>query len=149
MTCPTLSQLAEREDGLRLHLQLTEAERRSKVRYPLVLKVLYRALGGSRDFGEGRAVNMSSGGAFVLSNHNLGVGAALEVRIEWPSLLDGRIPLQLVAFAKVVRCGESSFAVSFGRHQFRTLKSKVQPIASPQVQTPSANPMLDEIASAK
>lgn len=103
-------------------------ERRSRMRYPLVLKVRYQTLGRKKShFGEGQAVNLSSGGALVVSQHELAVGAELEVRMEWPPLLDGRIPLQLVAVARVVRCEASSFAVCFRRHQFHTLGKDVQP----------------------
>jgi hypothetical protein len=45
----------------------------------------------------------------------------LEVNVEWPLLLDGAIPLQLVAHGKVVRCGGSMFAISFAQYQFRTM----------------------------
>jgi len=107
--------------------QLIAVERRSKVRYPLLLTVSYRTLGRELYSGVGHAVNLSSGGALVVSQHELGVGAELEVRMEWPSLLDGYIPLQLVAVGWVVRCEASSFAVCFRRHQFRTLRSKLQP----------------------
>jgi hypothetical protein len=103
-------------------------ERRSKARYPIVLKVHYRSLGRKLHLGEGQAVNLSSGGALVHSRHELAVGEVLEVCIEWPSLLDGSIPLQLVAVAGVVRCGPSSFAVRFRRYQFRTLGCQVRPI---------------------
>jgi len=125
MTCPTaVSPAKEREWGPISPIQLIVLERRSKVRYPLGLTVRYRDLDRKLHSGEGQAVNVSSGGALIDSQHDLGIGAELEVRIEWPSLLDGRIPLQLVAIAGVVRCGASSFAVCFRRHQFRTLPSR-------------------------
>jgi hypothetical protein len=108
-------------------------ERRSKIRYPLVLNVHYRTPGRSVHGGAGQVVNMSSGGAFIVSSHTLAVGAELEVCMEWPPLLDGWVRLQLVAFGRVVRCSESSFALSFRRHQFRTLKSKLQPVPTPSV----------------
>jgi len=104
-------------------------ERRSKIRYPLALKVRYRAQRQTLYSGEGLALNLSSGGALVGSQHKLEVGTELEMSMEWPSLLDGWISLQLVATARVVRCGTTSFAVCFRRHQFRTLRSKLQPIA--------------------
>jgi hypothetical protein len=106
-------------------------ERRSKTRYPLVLNVHYRTPGRSVPGGEGQVVNMSSGGAFIVSSHTLTVGAELEVCMEWPPLLDGWVHLQLVALGRVVRCSESSFALSFRRHQFRTLKSQLQLVPSP------------------
>lgn len=131
MASPTPPQQSEQDDGSRIHLQLTGTERRSKVRYPLALNVLYRSVGRKVESGEGQALNLSSGGALIHSDHKLQVGTELEVRIEWPSLLDGRIPLQLVALGRVVRCAESSFAVAFRRYQFRTLKNSRQPGANP------------------
>jgi hypothetical protein len=125
MTCPTeLSPLTEQERALVFPIQLVVMERRSKVRYPLALNVRYRTLGRQLHCGIGQVVNLSSGGALVGCQHALGVGAELEIRMEWPSLLDGGIPLQLVAIASVVRCGASSFAVRFRRHQFRTLRTQ-------------------------
>lgn len=111
-------------------LPLLVTERRSKRRYPLVLNIRYRTLGRRLHCGKGQAVNLSSGGALVDSQHELGVGEQLELRIEWPSHLNGCIPIQLVAIASVVRCGPSSFAVRFRRYQFRTLGNQVQPIVT-------------------
>jgi hypothetical protein len=50
---------------------------------------------------------MSSGGALIVSGNEICVGARVEVSMEWPSLLDERIPLR----------------------QFRTMRSMVQPIS--------------------
>jgi hypothetical protein len=131
MTCPSaMSAVSEQVHGLETLGQPIEMERRSKERYALVLNVRYRALGPKLQSGDGQVVNLSSSGALVVSQHEFGVGEKLEVSIEWPSLLNGGIPLQLVAVGSVVRCGRSSFAVSFHRYQFRTLRSRVQPISS-------------------
>ena len=100
-------------------------ERRSKVRFPFDPQVRYRTLGRESISGEGRALNMSSGGLLVERAHQLSVGESVELRIEWPSLLEGRIGLQLVVTGKVVRGGPSSFAVLFNQHQFRTTGSKL------------------------
>jgi hypothetical protein len=118
-----------------------DMERRSRMRYPLILRVRYRTLGRkNRRTGAGQAVNLSSGGALVVSQHELAVGAELEVRMEWPPLLNGRIPLQLVAVARVVRCGESSFAVCFRRHKFYTVGKGAESLFSvdPLKLTPAA-----------
>jgi hypothetical protein len=138
MTCPTeMSPVTEQVRALVSPIQLIVAERRLKVRYPLMLNVRYRILGKRLLSGVGQAVNLSSGGALVRSKHALGVGEDLQIHIEWPSLLDGCVPLQFVAIASVVRCGPSSFAVRFGRHQFRTLRSQFQPIATSVFRAPA------------
>ena len=75
-------------------------------------------------------VNMSSGGALVVSEHEIKLGTRVAVNIEWPLQLEGRILLQLVTLGRVVRCAGDSFALSFERYQFRTMRSSVQPIAA-------------------
>jgi hypothetical protein len=102
-------------------------ERRLRFRYPLDLSARFRSRFEMSLFdGTGRVVNVSSGGALVaseciVSRDEIGVGAQVEMSIAWPSLLDGRIPLQLFAVGRVLRRGASDFAVAFERHQFRTL----------------------------
>jgi hypothetical protein len=56
----------------------------------------------------------------VHSRNQLRIGAPLELRIEWPSKLERKIPLQLFVVGRVVRSGPSSFAVLFRHRQFRT-----------------------------
>jgi hypothetical protein len=112
--------------------QAFPAERRSKLRYPLDLKVCFRCLTESSGFsGFGRTVNMSSGGVLVFSEHvalrGISAGAHLQMSIEWPSLLDGRIPLQLFAVGRILRVGASAFAATFDRYQFRTMRISSQP----------------------
>jgi hypothetical protein len=105
----------------------TPLERRSKIRYPVSLNVKYRTLGRSnRISGTGRTMNMSSGGLLIAADQRTEVGAKIELNIEWPSLLNGQTPLQLVAVGKVVRSLESGFALSFSQYQFRTLSRKLQ-----------------------
>src|SRR5271163_3129029 len=109
----------------------TPLERRVKIRYPVSLNVKYRTVGRSnRISGLGRTVNMSSGGLLIAADQHTQLGARVELNIEWPSMLDGLIPLQLVAVGKVVRCLESGFALSFTQYQFRTMSRKLQSMPS-------------------
>jgi hypothetical protein len=104
-------------------------ERRSKLRFPLELRVSYRTLGQEAPCtGEGWVLNMSRGGILVFSQHEIELGARTELNIEWPSLLYGRIPLRFVTEGTVVRCDPSSFAMVMARYQFRTTKKKVTSI---------------------
>jgi len=101
-------------------------ERRERIRFPLELRARYRTLERRRPLvGRGWVMNMSSGGVLVASSHEISTGAGLELSIEWPFLLDGRVPLQLVASGKVVRSGIASFALLLTRHQFRTTKKRI------------------------
>jgi hypothetical protein len=110
----------------------SRSERRSKFRFPLDLNVRFRPLTGSLFSGAGRAVNVSSGGVLVVSKRvvspkEISVGALVEMSIEWPSLLDGKIPLQLFAVGYVVRRRTFDFAAAFERYQFRTLNRPIPP----------------------
>src|SRR5665213_735403 len=99
------------------------SERRIKFRYPLDLTVRFRCYTtGSLVSGEGFAVNLSSGGVLVASPHQMDEGALVEMSIEWPLLLDGRTPLQLIAIGRVMRHGIRHFAAAFERYEFRTMK---------------------------
>ena len=86
------------------------AERRRRFRYPLDLSVRFRCPSGESPVsGEGLAVNLSSGGVLVASRHQMNVGARVEISIEWPLLLDGKTPLQLLAVGWVLRRRRLSF----------------------------------------
>jgi hypothetical protein len=106
--------------------QHISAERRLKIRYPLSLDVRFRSFSGpSLGFGSGRAVDLSSGGVYVISEHALfqhevSVGARVEMGIAWPFLLDETIPIQLFAVGRVLRRGACDFAATFEKHEFRT-----------------------------
>jgi hypothetical protein len=67
-------------------------------------------------------MNMSSTGVLIACRHEIDAGTRLELNIEWPCMLDGRVPLQLVTSGTVARCETSSFAVVLGHHQFRTIR---------------------------
>jgi len=116
-------------------------ERRSKLRYPIELSVKYRTLGRyHRLTGMGRTANLSSSGMLIVTEQRMAIGSRLELNIEWPSLLDGLIPLQMVVVGKVVRCQERGFAFSFTQYQFRTMSRKLQ--ATPTNGWESAQPMV-------
>jgi hypothetical protein len=109
------------------------AERRLKYRYPMDLSVRFRSCSGVSPFsGAGLATNLSSGGVLVTSQHQSIEGELVEISIEWPSLLNGKIPLQLIAVGRVLRCGASHFAATFERYEFRTMKSPSQSQARSQ-----------------
>jgi len=101
-------------------LQEARAERRYKQRFDLDLAIRFRTTDASGVAGDGRIQNMSSCGVLVNGGQGLKVGSVVELRIEWPCRLDLRVPLQVVAVARVVRCESSLFAAVFSGHEFRT-----------------------------
>lgn len=95
-------------------------ERRATLRFPFELRVDFRSLGKTYPVaGIGRVRNISSGGVLVAYQHEISAGTPLELNIDWPTRLDGRIPLQLVAAGTVVRCELFGFAVGLERYYFR------------------------------
>ncbi len=107
--------------------EVMNIERRAKARYPLELNVRYQTFGREESIaGEGRTVNLSSTGVLVTSSDKMSDGVRLRLTIEWPTLLNGTTPLQLVTFGRVVRSNDSSFAVALEHYQFRTMRRKPQ-----------------------
>ena len=97
-------------------------ERRIKSRYPLELNVRYQTLGGAHPVaGLGQTVNLSSSGMLLACANNIPEGTRLKIFVEWPSLLNGTTPLQLITVGTVVRCTAFGVSVVFESYQFRTM----------------------------
>ncbi len=110
--------------GVALGVRHILAERRLKFRYALALGVRFCSSAAEPLFsGTGLVVNVSSRGVLVASECQVTEGALVEMRIEWPSLLHGTVPLQLVVVGRVLRRGASQFAATFEHYQFRTMRS--------------------------
>ncbi|MBZ5611351.1 MAG: hypothetical protein LAP38_24065 [Acidobacteriia bacterium] len=77
---------------------------------------------GRKVSGVGRTVNVSSSGLLMNAESELPEGSRMKVTIEWPSLLNGTTPLQLVTIGRVVRRRAMSLAVALEHYQFRTRK---------------------------
>jgi len=108
------------------------SERRMRTRYPVRLNVRYRSLNPrGHCAGEGGTIDMSSASISIRCRHDLVVGDHAEILVDWPSLLDSRIPLQLVVVGDVVRTEPQTFVVRISQHQFRTARSK--PLLRPTV----------------
>ena len=100
-------------------------ERRSTVRYPIILNARYQALKKrSHIEGAGKTIDMSSRGLWVVSERSVPLGVRLIVTLDWPALLDNATELLLVAFGQVVRSREEGFALELSRYEFRTTRRK-------------------------
>ncbi len=118
-----------------------DKERRAKSRYPLKLNVRYQTLGMAGPVaGTGETTNVSSSGVFVTSSTSIREGTRVRVVIEWPSLLNGTTPLQLITIGTVVWCRDSGFAIAFEGYQFRTAgrRATIATMPDPRV-SPSSN----------
>src|SRR5215472_1116306 len=98
------------------------AERRHKIRYPVQLAAFYRLLGPVALSGVGETLNVSSSGILLTCRDTLAVGGRIEVILQWPSMLDASVPLQLVTRGRIIRTRGMTYGIRFTHHQFRTTK---------------------------
>jgi hypothetical protein len=97
-------------------------DRRSKRRFSIAQDVKYRLLYGERigEAGNGKTLNISSGGVCFTTDAKLAPGLPVELAIQWPALLRGSVPLRLVTYGIVVRAWEHSAVATIDRYEFRT-----------------------------
>lgn len=100
-----------------------DTERRSHILFPLQLQCRYERLGRGQLFaGKGWVKNMSLSGVLISCKPEMSLGTRIQLTIDWPCPLHGRIPPQLVSAGRLVRHDVSGFAVAMARYQFRTRK---------------------------
>ena len=106
-------------------------ERRASVRFPLTLDVRYSVSRRSVS-GSGQLIDLSSSGLrFAAQGPLRPAGLRLDVAIDWPVLLDGRIQLQLIVTGLVVWSSGTESALRILRHDFRTRSVRLN-ATSPQ-----------------
>ena len=73
-----------------------------QARYPIALELSYSVLELHRrgEAGTGLTIDISSSALRFLAASPLTVGVRVEVAMNWPSRLNGEIPLQLVATSR-------------------------------------------------
>ena len=98
------------------------ADRRSCVRYPLTLKLRYSVSNGRGPAatGAGRLIDLSNSGLRFVAPEFLEPGLKLDISIDWPILLDGRVQLQLIVTGVVVWSSATETALKIEQHDFRT-----------------------------
>jgi hypothetical protein len=103
-------------------------ERRLNRRFVMELEIRYKVF--YRDeikaVGSGKTVNVSSGGVAFKTEHDLPIGASIQLSITWPALLDNRCPLQLIGFGRITRSAATTVASKIHRFEFRTLARLVR-----------------------
>jgi len=113
---PLFKARAFRIEGL---MQPVPPDRRSRVRFPMDLPFCYRTLDRNIRSGAGRVLNVSSRGVLAACAHQLTAGTTVELTMEWPAQLDGRVPLHLVMLGTIVRCEVAGFAVAAFQYRFQ------------------------------
>src|SRR5438128_9237717 len=104
-------------------------ERRLRRRYPIALNLDYRMLSGSQVMraGLGATVDLSSSGVLFQCQHPLPTQAYVELRIDWPFLLDGVRPLRLNVQGCVVRSDDRGTAIRTCGYEFRLCSTRIAP----------------------
>lgn len=98
------------------------ADRRSSRRYSIDLTAcceIRNALGELVST-SARVVNISSGGILIYSEDPLQAGLKIRVRIDWPALLHGVVPLALHVDGHTLRIERNYVAVKVLKSEFRT-----------------------------
>ncbi len=103
-------------------------DRRRKHRFDIDQEVKYRVMYGDRvaETGEGRTVDISSGGIRITTETILPVGQPVELSMRWPALLNRSCPMKLIICGCVLRSDERGTVVSVERYEFRTIGRSFQ-----------------------
>ena len=106
-------------------------ERRKKSRFPINRELRYKVLEGDTivEFGTGTTLDMGSGGMAFVTEHQLMVGAFIELSISWPVLLEDSCPMRLIVFGRVVRSTGRQTACTVDKYEFRTQARTLRQIA--------------------
>jgi hypothetical protein len=112
----------------------TRLERRTSVRFPLALDVRYSVLHrkGPIETGSGQLIDVSSSGLRFTAQAPVECGLKLDVAINWPVLLDGRVQLQLTVSGVVVRSSGTEISMRIQKHDFRTRSVQLKTARSKQ-----------------
>lgn len=108
-------------------------ERRGGIRFPIKSELRWVALNlkGGQLTGTGETVEVSSTGLSFRSDAPPSPGCRLELDVDWPVELDGRVPMKLVATVKVVRVEGLIVCVEIEKTEFRTAGRKTgRPLVS-------------------
>jgi PilZ domain len=97
-------------------------DRRASVRFPLSLDLRYSVwhTRAPVETGSGQIIDLSRSGLRFAAPGPLEPGLKLDVAINWPVLLDGRVQLQLILTGVVVWSSGTQIALRIQRHDFRT-----------------------------
>lgn len=102
-----------------------KTERRKAKRFPLAIELAYKTtkLREQPIAGRGLTLNISSSGVLFTSEHEIPLGARLEICIRWPVPLNENCSLNLIASGPVMRRAEGQLAIEIMHHEFRTRRS--------------------------
>jgi len=132
-------------------------DRRRDKRYELELALRWKLIRRRRllESGEGRTLDLSSGGILFDAGRPLPAGLNVELSVTWPVMLHNVAPLQLVVYGKIVRSAGRQTAIRMVQHELRTVGTAVErrlPLAKTAYTRPyrlsaarAASPELDRV----
>lgn len=97
-------------------------ERRSKFRFTIQRELRYKMLddGAMSASGNGQTIDIGSAGVAFAAEHQLKLGAFVELSISWPVLLDDTCPMRLIIFGRVLRSSGKKSVSTIDKYEFRT-----------------------------
>ena len=128
-------------------------ERRAARRYNISLQLKWKLVRRRKilDSGEGRTLDISSGGMVFETGKSLPIGFQVELSISWPVLLHDASPLQLSVRGQIARSEDGRTAIRVARHEFRTVATASQgrtSVSGSALRIPSAySPLLAQTVS--
>ena len=97
-------------------LSVAQMDRRQYHRFPITSHAEY-ILDGHR--ANATTLDIGRGGVLLKTSTTLRIGEQIVVFIDWPVLLDQRLPIRLVFFGRVLRSDGAATAVGITRYEFR------------------------------
>ena len=96
-------------------------ERRSTMRFPIIVPIRYKVFHQHELVGEGigETINVASRGLLFHADHPLEPGLSLELDMELPALPDGSGLVKLRARGQIVRIEDDQVAVRVRRAEYR------------------------------
>ncbi len=107
-----------------VQMPLLEAERRCRTRYPLALRLRYRAVPpmGGVARGAGVTVDISSAGVAFDATQHLPVGTSVVLSFSWPKIRPEFKRGILTIYGKVIRSEQRRIAIKTIRNDFRSVE---------------------------
>jgi hypothetical protein len=122
-------------------------DRRRDRRYGLELDLRWKLIRRRRvlESGEGRTLDVSSGGILFDAGRPLPAGLNVELSITWPVMLHNVAPLQLLVYGKIVRSDGRRTAIRMMQHEFRTAGTVMERRLALANGTRSTPPLLSRV----
>ncbi|MGB9457255.1 MAG: PilZ domain-containing protein [Bryobacteraceae bacterium] len=125
-------------------------DRRRDKRYELELDLRWKLIRRRRllEGGEGRTVDVSSGGILFDAGRPLPPGLNVELLINWPVMLHNVAPLQLMVYGKIIRSTGRRTAIRMVQHEFRTAGLAMERRLAVATGSRPAMPLLSRVSGA-